>query len=48
MDQDAIKFDAEDQHFKCISHIENLAVEDFLKELRLQNNNKIEPDYKIV
>ena len=47
MDQDGIEFDAENQHFRCIAHIENLAVQDFLKELRLQNDDEIEPDYEI-
>ena len=44
MDQDVIEFDARNQHFRCIAHIENLAVQDFLKELRFQNDDNIEPD----
>ena len=46
MDQDVIEFDAENQHFRFIAHIENLAVEDFLRELRLQNNDEMESDYE--
>lgn len=31
-------FDRENQHFRCYTHILNLAVQDIFKELQLEDN----------
>lgn len=41
-DQEGIQFVAKDKHFKCLAHVFNLGVQDFLKELDLQEDNEEE------
>ena len=42
MDQNGIVFNTDDQHFRCMAHIENIGAQNFLLELKLQNEDGIE------
>ena len=42
MDQNSIVFNTDDQHFRCMAHIENLGAQNFLLELKFQNEDDIE------